>query len=191
MSETKIRVATIDDAEKILEIYSPFVDRTAVSFEYDIPSIEKFRQRMKHIQKRFPFLVAEKDGEIFGFAYTHLFAERDAYQFCVEASMYLREDMQRQGIGRRLFELLERISREQNFVAIYSRVATTEVEDEFLTNASLRFHQKLGFEIVGKLPKCGFKFDRWYDMTIMVKDLRAREEDPKPPIRFSNLTIDL
>ncbi|MBR1420052.1 MAG: N-acetyltransferase [Selenomonadaceae bacterium] len=187
MSEVKIRVAEISDAEKILEIYSPYVDRTAVSFEYDLPSIEKFRQRMKHIQKRFPFLVAIIDDEIAGFAYTDLFAERAAYQYCVEASIYLQQDFQRQGIGKLLYEKIEKISRDQNFVSLYARVATTEIEDEFLTNASLKFHEKLGFQIVGKLPKCGFKFDRWYDMTIMMKDLRDRSENPPPILKFSNL----
>ena len=69
-------------------------------------------------------------------------------------------------------------------MSLYARVATTEIEDEFLTNASLKFHEKLGFQIVGKLPKCGFKFDRWYDMTIMMKDLRDRFEDPPPVVKF-------
>ena len=184
MSEVKIRVAEIGDAEKILEIYSPYVDRTAVSFEYDLPSIEKFRQRMKHIQKRFPFLVATIDDEIVGFAYTHLFSDREAYKFCLEVSIYLHQDFQRQGIGKLLYEKIEKISRDQNFVSLYARVATTEIEDEFLTNASLKFHEKLGFQIVGKLPKCGFKFDRWYDMTIMMKDLRDRFEDPPPVVKF-------
>ena len=187
MSEVKIRVAEISDAEKILEIYSPYVDRTAISFEYDLPSLEKFRQRMKHIQKRFPFLVATIEDEIVGFAYTNFLAEREAYKFCVEVSIYLRAEFHRQGIGRKLYEQIEKISRDQHFVSLYAKVATTEIEDEFLTNASLKFHENLGFNIVGKLPRCGFKFDRWYDMTILAKDLIDRSENPAPIIKFANL----
>ena len=189
MSEIKIRITTIDDAEKILEIYSPFVEKTAVSFEYEVPSLEKFRQRMKHILKRFPYLVAERDGEVVGYAYTNFFAERVAYQYCVEATIYLRNDVHRQGIGRKLYEQLEKFSRAQNFVSMYARVANVDEDDKFLTNTSLKFHESLGFKIVGKMCKCGFKFNRWYDMLILEKILSERIEKPKPIIKFSNLTI--
>ena len=185
----KIRVAELGDAEKILEIYSPYVINSAVSFEYEPPSIEKFRQRMKHILKRFPFIVAEIDGEIVGFAYTHEFAERAAYQFCVEWTIYLRQDVRRMGIGRQLYEWIEKISRKQNFAIIYSRVAATEIEDEFLTNDSSKFHESLGFKCIGKMSKCGFKFNRWYDMLIFEKILCDRVENPKPIVKFSALTI--
>ena len=190
MSEIKIRVATTDDAEKILEIYSPFVEKTAVSFEYEVPSLEKFRQRMKHILKRFPYLVAELDGEVVGYAYTNFFAERAAYQYCVEASIYLKNDVHRQGIGRKLYEQLEKFSRVQNFVCMYAKIANVDDgDDEFLTNASLKFHESLGFKIVGKMCKCGFKFNRWYDMLILEKVLAERVEKPKPILKFSSLTI--
>lgn len=189
MSEMKIRIATTDDAEKILEIYSPFVEKTAVSFEYEVPSLEKFRQRMKHILKRFPYLVAELDCEIVGYAYTNFFAERAAYQYCVEASIYLKNDVHRQGIGRKLYEQLEKFSRAQNFVSMYAKIANVDDDDEFLTNTSLKFHESLGFKIVGKMCRCGFKFNRWYDMLILEKVLAERVEKPKPILKFSSLTI--
>ena len=178
MSEIKIRVANLDDAENILKIYSSFVEKTAVSFEYETPSLEKFRQRMKHILKRFPFLAAEKNGEIVGYAYTNFLAERAAYQYCVESSIYLRDDVHRQGIGA------------QNFVCMYAKVASVDDgDDEFLTNASLKFHESLGFNVVGKMCKCGFKFNRWYDMLILEKVLAERIEKPKPILKFSSLTL--
>ena len=100
MSEIKIRSATLDDAPRLVEIYSYYVTETAISFECEIPSIEKFQARMQRTQKHYPYLVAEVDGKIIGYAYAKLFVGRAAYKFSAELTIYLDKDFLHQGIGK-------------------------------------------------------------------------------------------
>ena len=79
MEKCTIRVAKIEDAEELLAIYAPYVKNTAISFEYDVPSLEEFQGRMKNILQKYPYLVAERDGEIVGYTYAGAFKQRAAY----------------------------------------------------------------------------------------------------------------
>ena len=106
---TTIRVATEADAEEILAIYAKYIEQTAITFEYVVPSIEEFRGRIRHTLERFPYLTAEKDGKIAGYAYVSPFKERAAYDWSVETSIYVDMEQKRSGIGRRLYEELENI----------------------------------------------------------------------------------
>ena len=87
-----MRIARGEDAEKLLEIYAPYVENTAITFEYDVPSIEEFRERIEHTLSRYPYLVAERDGEIMGYAYASAFKARAAYAWAVGTSIYIRTD---------------------------------------------------------------------------------------------------
>lgn len=167
--EIKIRSATVDDAEDLLKIYSYYVEKTAVSFEYKVPTVANFRGRIFRTLKKFPFLVAERAGKISGYAYAHEFVGREAYRFSAELTIYLDKDERRQGIGRKLYEELEKILKSAGILNLYVCVGTVEPEDEFLTNASRNFHERCGFKIVGTFQKCGYKFSRWYDMIWMEK----------------------
>ena len=104
---TTIRVATEADAEEILAIYAKYIEQTAITFEYVVPSIEEFRGRIRHTLERFPYLAAEKEGKIAGYAYVSPFKERAAYDWSVETSIYVDMEQKRSGIGRRLYEELE------------------------------------------------------------------------------------
>ena len=84
-----IRLATVDDAEELLKIYGPYVTDTAITFEYDVPTLEEFRNRIIKTLSRYPYLVAEKNGKIIGYAYAGPFKERAAYQWAVETSLYV------------------------------------------------------------------------------------------------------
>ena len=167
----QIRHATIDDAEKLLEIYSYYVLNTAISFEWKVPTLANFRARIKQTQKKYPYLVAELDKKIVGYAYAHEFIGREAYKYSAELTIYLDKDARHQGIGRKLYETLEDLLKAQGIFNLYACVGWVEVEDEFLNHNSANFHQRLGFKICGKFTKCGNKFNRRYDMIWLEKIL--------------------
>ena len=108
MQEWKVRVCRpLTDAEPCLEIYRPYVEQTAITFEYTVPSVTEFQHRMEHTLKRYPYLVIEKDGKIGGYAYASPFKERAAYAYSVELSIYLDMSLRHQGLGKQLYICLE------------------------------------------------------------------------------------
>ena len=113
-NEINIRVATVEDAQQILQIYAPYIEKTAITFEYEVPALEEFRGRIQHTLKKYPYLVAEEAGEILGYAYTGPFKERAAYDWAVETTIYVKEDKKQRGIGKLLYQALEEISKAQN-----------------------------------------------------------------------------
>ena len=168
-SKTVIRLATVEDAPKLLEIYRYYVESTAITYEYDVPSLEEFEKRIENVLKNFPYLVAEQDGTILGYAYASKFHERAAYQWSVEMSIYLDKDQKRNGLGRMLYEELEKRLKAQGILNLYACIGYPEKEDEYLTYDSVRFHEKMGYKLIGEFHKCGKKFDRWYNMVWMEK----------------------
>ena len=183
-----IRVATPEDAENILTIYAPYVSDTAVSFEYEVPSVEEFRGRIVNILKKYPYLVAVNDSdEIIGYAYCAEFKSREAYRYSVETTIYLRDDVKGKGIGRMLYNRLEEILKKQNVINLNACIATIDVEDEHLTNGSSRFHEKMGYRLVGEFHKCGYKFGRWYNMVWMEKMITEHKNEPGDFVPFSQM----
>lgn len=189
MSEAQmtIRPATLADAEILRDIYAPYVEETAVSFEYTVPTVAEFTERMKDIMKRYPYLVAEEAGEAVGYAYASPFHEREAYSWSAELTVYLRKDQRGRGRGRLLYEKLEQILRAQNITNLYACIAWPEQEDEYLTGASARFHERVGFRLAGMFHRCGYKFGRWYSMVWMEKEIGTRREKQPPVKSFSEV----
>lgn len=183
--EIHIRTAVADDAQKLLEIYAPYVLKTAVTFEYEVPTVEAFRERIENTLKRYPYLVAEGNGELLGYAYTGPFHERAAYERAAEVSVYVREDRKGRGIGGRLYAALENISRAQHILNLNACIGYPEIEDEYLTKDSVRFHAQMGYSMVGEFHKCGYKFGRWYNMVWMEKMIGEHTAQPEPVIAFS------
>ena len=144
-----IRTATPDDAERLLEIYGYYVEKTAISFEYDVPSIAEFRNRIENILLTHPYLVLEEDGVIQGYAYARAFYGRKAYGYSSEA---LEAELIKMGI-----------------LNVYACIADPVEEDEYLTRNSEQFHRHLGFVKVGDFHLCGYKFGRWYNVIWMEK----------------------
>ena len=171
MEKFLIRNATLDDATRLIEIYSYYVEKTAISFEYYTPGVEIFQARMTRTKKNFPYLVAELNGEIVGYAYAKSFSERAAYRFSVELTIYLDKNFRRQGIGEKLYRKLEKLLREQGITNLYACIGYPEIEDEYLTLNSVKFHEHLGFKICGKFTNCGYKFNRHYSIVWMEKIL--------------------
>lgn len=180
MAEIEIRPATAEDTPALLAIYAYYVERTAVTFEWEAPSLEEFRERVAGTLRRYPYLAAVRGGEVLGYAYAGPFHARAAYGWAAEATVYLAPDQRGQGLGRRLYQALEGALAGMGVLNLYACVAVPEPEDQYLTLASARFHQRLGFAQVGMFHRCGYKFGRWYHMIWMEKLLGPHGPDPDP-----------
>ena len=172
MTEIKIRDAEIDDAANILKIYAYYVENTAITFELQVPTLENFRLRIKKtLEEKYPYIVAEIDNKIVGYAYAGRFVGREAYKYSAELTIYLDKDFRGCGIGKKLYSELENRLQTAEIKNLYACVGYHEIEDEYLTLASVKFHERLGFKICGKFTECGRKFERWYSMVWMEKIL--------------------
>ncbi len=164
-----IRSAEAGDAERLLEIYSYYIENTAITFEYDVPSAEAFRARIERTLQKYPYLVLEEEGTILGYAYAGTFKDRAAYSRSCEVSIYLDRRAAGRGFGRRLYEALEGALKERGILNMYACIGVPVEEDEYLTRNSEQFHRHLGFEKIGEFHQCGYKFGRWYNMVWMEK----------------------
>lgn len=183
----QIRIASVQDAEKILEIYTPYVEKTAITFEYEVPSVEEFQRRIRNTLAKYPYLLACQGGEVLGYAYTGAFVGRAAYSWAAEVSIYLKEDKRGMGIGRKLYTALEAISSAQRILNLNACIGYPETEDAYLTKNSVRFHTHMGYAMVGEFHKCGYKFGNWYNMVWMEKEIGIHADHPAPVIAFPNL----
>lgn len=176
----KIREVSVDDTAQLLEIYALYVRDTAISFEYTVPSIEEFHKRVLRILQKYPYLVAEEDGKVLGYAYADEFKGREAFNWTVETSIYVESGCRNSGIGRKLYDALEQELRLRGFNSMCACIAfTDDSQDPYLTNGSVNFHEKQGFSLVAHFHRCGWKFSRWYDMVWMEK-LIGDEGVPRP-----------
>ena len=141
-----IRFAKMEDAEELLALYTPYVTDTVITFEYEVPSLEEFKDRMRQTMKKYPYLVAEQNGEILGYSCAGAFKGRAAYDWAVETTIYIRKDRQKTGVGKKLYEALEKVLHAQNICNLYACIGYPEVEDEYLTKNSAQFHAHLGWE---------------------------------------------
>ena len=164
-----IRDAKETDAKAIQAIYAPYVEQTAVTFEYNVPSEEEFSRRIESVKQKYPWIVAERNGQMVGYAYASAFKPRDAYQWAVETSIYVNQSLKRCGIGRQLHEALEQRLKAQGILNMNACISFIDPEDEYLTQDSVRFHERLGYQKVAHFHQCGKKFNRWYDMIWMEK----------------------
>jgi len=180
--EIRIRQARLSDAPALLEIYSYYVLHTAITFECRVPSPEEFARRMEKIMERHPYFVAEEGGAVLGYAYAGPFVGREAYDWSAELTVYLRREVQGQGLGRRLYEALEEALGKMGVLNLYACIGLPEENDEYLTDNSARFHRHMGFCTVGTFRRCGYKFGRWYHMIWMEK-LIGEHQAPQPSLR--------
>ena len=187
-----IRPVTLSDAQELLNIYAYYVKNTAVTFECDVPSIDEFTSRIKHISENYPYLVAESDGKIVGYACAHPFVGRSAYSHSAETTIYIAPDERRSGAGKALYTALEAVSKQQNIINLYACIAflPEDSSDPYLTSDSVDFHAHFGYRIVGEFYKCGFKFNNWYTMVWMEKRLGKHETNPPAMIPFPKLDAE-
>ncbi len=186
--EIVIRKAETSDIPKLLAIYRPYVEHTAISFEYEIPSLEEFSGRMETILQTYPYLVAVSGVELIGYAYASEFKNRRAYDWSVETSIYVKQGQAGKGCGKALYLALETVLKQQHILNLNACITYTEHEDEYVDNNSMNFHKHMGYRLVGKFEKCGYKFGRWYDMIWMEKILGPHPARPEQVIPFCKLS---
>lgn len=160
-----IRDVNESDAASIAAIYGQHVLNGTASYEVEAPSVPETLARINRIKgENWPFLVAEADGHVCGYAYVTQFRDRAAYRFTAEDSIYIDADRTRAGIGRKLLEALLQRSAAQGFRTIVAVIGGAEP-------ASIGLHAALGFSEVGRLRRVGFKFGQWLDSVYMQRDL--------------------
>jgi len=186
-SHIHIRVATLKDVAELLQIYAPYVRKTAITFDYEVPTLAEFTEKIERLLKKYPVLVAESEKGIVGYAYADAFKNKAAYDWAVETTIYVAEDCKKMGIGRLLYDELERILKAQNITNLNACIAYPKEEDEHLTKDSVRFHEKLGYRMVGEFRQCGYKFNRWYHMVWMEKHIGEHTNQQPEVIFFENL----
>ena len=162
MSKAEIVAAEAFDAEAILSIYAPYILTTPVTFETEVPSVSAFAGRIESISGEFPYLLLFIDSELVGYAYAHKQAERAAYGWNAELSVYLRMDMRGKGVGRPLYQLLMDLLKMQGYVNVYGVITGSNA-------GSIALHEKMGFTNAGVHEKTGFKFGQWHDVVWMHK----------------------
>ena len=142
----KVRSVALEDAKYLVEIYKPYVEETAITFDYSVPSIYEFEEKIAKIIQNYPFLVAEENSKILGYAYAGEFYPKDAYKWTAEITNLERELLNRE---------------------IYHLTSCIAYPDE----GSISFHEKRGFRKVAYFEKVGYKFDRWWDVVWYQKDI--------------------
>lgn len=183
-----IRIATERDAAELLDIYRPYVEQTAITFEYEAPSEQCFREKIIQTLKNYPYLVSEDEqGRLCGYVYASLFRERPAYQWSVETSIYIKQDCRGKGYGRILYQKLEECLKYQHILNANACIAYAREDNTMLDNSSMRFHEKMGYRLVGTFHNSGYKYDQWYDMIWMEKMLGEHLKGTEKFIPFENI----
>lgn len=167
-----LRFAAQEDAPALLEIYRPYLS-TEITFEYVLPSLEEFAQRVASISERYPYLVLEEGETLLGYAYAHPIAQRAAYSWGAELSVYLRPDAVGRGQGRRLYRALIELLRLQGVRTVYGLVASPNPRSEAL-------HQSMGFRLMGVQKNAGYKNGRWIDLLWFEKPIAPYDLEPAP-----------
>lgn len=180
-TELKIRNAVPEDAKALVEIYAPYVKNTAITFEYEVPSEEEFSKRIRHTLQEYPYLVAELDGKIVGYAYAGHLKSRAAYDWSAELSIYVHLGCHGNGIGKALYQELEKRLAAMHITNAYACIAWPETEDEYLTKDSQQFHEHMGYRLIGTFHQCAYKFGRWYHMIWMEKII-GEHKAQQPPV---------
>ena len=167
----KIRDVLSEDAERIQEIYSPYVADTTISFEITVPNKLEMKRRIeKALSNEFPYIVAENEtGTVVGYAYADKFGEREAYRYSFIVSIYLDMEVRSRGIGQKLYDELEKRMKKMGIVQVLSAITGKNKK-------SLRFHEKNGFTKIGHFPNVGYKMGEWHDIIWMNKTINSIEE---------------
>ena len=174
----KIRIATPEDASAIQSIYRYYVEHTAITFELEVPSVEEFQGRIKKTLERYPYLVAEEDRVIIGYAQEGIFYDRRAYDWSAEMSVYVQRGIHGKGVGTALYDKMEELLKKQHIVNLFACITHPNEESE-------AFHAARGYERKAHFEKCGYKMGQWWDIVWMQKVIAPHDEAPEPFRRFT------
>ena len=177
-----IRFAAEADAPALLAIYAQYIE-TGITFEYELPSREEFARRIREFGGTYPYLIWEEDGRIVGYAYAHRQAERAAYQWNAELSVYLDRACTSRGLGRQLYTALIELLKLQGVRTVYGCVTVPNEKSE-------RLHESLGFRRIGTYRLAGFKAGAWHDVAWFEKPIAPYDQDPIPLLPFPAVPRD-
>ena len=173
MNAVSLRTATAADIAAITRIYADAVARGTASFELEPPDVaEMARRQQALLTGNFPYIVAERDGAVVGYAYAGPYRDRRAYDWCVEDSLYIAPELHRQGIGRLLLTRLIAESEARGFRQMIGVVGDSA------NTASIAVHAAVGFRLIGNFQSIGFKHGRWLDTVLMQRALGSGDALP-------------
>ncbi|WP_339895050.1 N-acetyltransferase family protein [uncultured Algibacter sp.] len=154
-----IRPVHINDTQELLEMYNYYVINTTVNFDIEPLSLKTFSDKLNLITADYPFIVYEEDNEILGYAYGSRFRPRAAYNYVAESTVYVKHTSHGKQIGSKLYAELIRLLKETN---LHTVLGVLTIPNE----ASIKLHEKFGFEQVANLKEVGFKFGEWQNIGI-------------------------
>lgn len=183
---SRVRIATAEDAEAILNIYAPYIRNTAITFDEHVPDVTVLREQITERLKSFPWLVAVDDatggGTVVGYAFASAHRSRDSYRWSVDTSIYIDESRRRRGIGRQLYRHLLPIIGQQGYRMVHAGITLPN-------QASVNLHESLGFQLAGTFPHVGYKLGKWHDVGWWFLDLTPATGDApmSEPTPFASL----
>jgi len=152
-----IRDFQLDDIEQLVEIYNYYIDNTVITFDRVSFTTDDFKQKIKSIYNKYPFIIFEEKNEILGFAYGSSWRAKPSYKHTAESTIYLKNGVSGKGIGTKLYtELLQQL-KQQKFHTIIGGLTLPN-------DTSIKLHEKLGFKKVAHFKEVGRKFDQWHDV---------------------------
>jgi len=175
-----MRLARASDAPRILEIYAPSVEDSFISFELEVPTVEEMRGRIEKTLRTYPWIVAERDGVIVGYAYASQHRDRLAYQWSVDFACYVHPDARGLGVGTALYRLLQKVLKRQGFQSGYAGIALPNP-------ASVRLHESVGFTKCGEYREVGYKMGAWRDTVWLQCRIGDAPADPPMPTALREL----
>lgn len=180
-----IRDATPKDVRRIWEIYSYYVENTAITFEYTVPSFTEFQKRMEKTMKKYPCVVVEENGVVQGYTYVNALKERPAYDWACETSIYIDKSSLKKGYGRKLYEALENKLKNIGMLNLYALIAYPNDDTKYVSKNSVEFHTRLGYKKIGEYHNCGYKFESWFNVVHMEKII-GEHKQIQPKVDFLN-----
>lgn len=174
------RLAEKKDAAALLAVYAPYVENTVVSFEYTPPTAEEFAARIAELEGHLPWIIAEHQGKVLGYVCAHPYASREAYQWSIETSIYLSPEVQRLGVGRRLYDALFELLALQGYTDAWAIISQPNPGSE-------AFHKAYGFAFCGELAHIGYKQGQWLGVTNWHKSVIPGDAPPQPLRRLGEL----
>lgn len=180
LTQIKFRLAKETDAKEILAIYAPYINMDNITFEYEVPNIIEFRQRIAKVITKYPYIVALYQGKIVGYTYASTFRDRIAYNWGLETSIYLTPEVKGQKLGKKLYTKLEQILKIQHITNLVASITYPNPQ-------SIAFHEKMGYKKIAHFTKCGYKQGKWYDMIFMEKFINKHESPAKEIIYIEDI----
>lgn len=178
----KFRPVKKDDYQAIWQIYNNYI-QTPITFEFEMPDLVEFEERLDNITKEYPCIVCEVDGEILGYAYAHRFAERAGYNWTAELSVYTDPRAKGLGLGRQLYEKMLKLSELQGIRTVFGIVSQDNESSE-------KLHEKLGFKLAGVFQNVGFKDGQWLSCSYYAKEIGPYDQELTPIVNINEIAAD-